>query len=133
MSTRRRRDVPARLEGLSRRFERWRRTRQGRSRIPEALWASAVKAVGTYGLNPTARALGLNYDALKKRVEAIDGTFAGNRVATFVELSAPVLSHSRECILELEKAGGAKMRVHLKGVEAADLTAVSRSFWERAT
>jgi hypothetical protein len=31
--------------------------------------------------------------------------------------------------LELEDAGGAKMRVHLKGVEAPDITALSRSFW----
>jgi hypothetical protein len=29
-----------------------------------------------------------------------------------------------------EDAAGAKMRVHLKGVEAPDVVALSRSFWE---
>ena len=129
MSTRRSCDVPARLEGLSRRFDRWRRTRKGRSRIPETLWTSAVKAAGKYGLNPTARALRLDYYALKKRVEATGSMSDGDTVATFVELAPPVLGGSRECILELEDPGGAKMRVHLKGVEAPDLAALSRSFW----
>ena len=69
MGTRKTRDLPARLEGLRQRFERWRRTRKARSRIPEALWAAAVKMAGTFGLHRTARALRLDYYALKKRVE----------------------------------------------------------------
>ncbi len=68
MGTRKTRDLPARLEGVRRRFERWRRTRKVRSRIPEPLWASAVKMAGTYGIHRTAKALRLNYYALKKRV-----------------------------------------------------------------
>ena len=50
--------------------------------------------------------------------------------APFVEL-APLLCRSRpcECILELENAGGAKMRIHLKGVAMPDLAALSQSFW----
>ena len=61
---------PARLEGTRRRFERWRATREGRTRIPEALWASAVKVAGKYGVCRTSRALRLDYYSLKKRVEA---------------------------------------------------------------
>ncbi len=34
-----------------------------------------------------------------------------------------------ECIVELEHSDGAKMRIHLKGAEPADLAALSRSFW----
>jgi hypothetical protein len=33
-------------------------------------------------------------------------------------------------MLELEDAGGAKLRVHLKGFEAPDLAALSGSFWQ---
>jgi len=135
MSTKRTRDVPARLEGLRGRFERWRRTRETRSRIPEALWASAVKAADTYGIHRTARALRVDYYALKKRVEGTaavtaSNTPAGVAPATFVELSAPAWPGSGECVLELEDAGGAKLRVHLKGFEAPDLAALSRSFWQ---
>jgi hypothetical protein len=32
--------------------------------------------------------------------------------------------------VEWEDASGAKMRVQIQGVEAADLVALSRSFWE---
>jgi hypothetical protein len=131
MRTRGTRGLPAGLEGLHRRLECWRRTRKGHARIPEALWASAVKAVGRYGLNPTARALGLDYYSLKKRVEfAACGRASGREgVTSFVELAAVPPAGCPECILELEEPGGAKMRVQLKGVEAPDLAALSRSFW----
>ena len=136
-------DLPARLEGLRRRFERWRRTRKGRDRIPEPLWASAVKLAGKYGLQRTARTLRLEYNALKKRVEqkaVIAGiereaaataskSPAGTAGATFLELPAAGWAGFGECILELEDASGATMRVHLKGVAAPDLAALSRSFW----
>lgn len=63
-------ELPARLEGTRRRFERWRRSRQGRSPIPKPLWASAVKAARKYGLHRTAQTLRLDYYSLKKRVQA---------------------------------------------------------------
>jgi len=147
----RNRDVAARLEPLRRRLEQWRRTRQGRSRIPESLWQAAVKAAGRYGLNPTAQALGLDYYSLKKRVESADSRRVAERksashsmpglqaipaddqaMAAFVELAAAPPAGTPECILELEDSDGAKMRVHLKGAEAPDLTALTRSFWGNA-
>jgi hypothetical protein len=134
-------DLPARLEALRRRFERWRQTREGRSRIPEVLWTSAVKAAGRYGLNPTARALGLDYKSLQRHVAVAAGRSDGpirsakpgrETPATFVELASPVGSGGlAECVLELENAGGAKMRMHLKGVAVPDLAALSRSLWGR--
>ncbi len=138
MGTSKTMNLPMQLEGTRRRIEQWRRTRKGRSPIPEGLWALAVKAAGKYGLNPTARALRLDYYSLKKRVEAADScrvsegkVVSANRkaVATFVELASPAPASTRECILELEDPCGSKMRVHLKGVEAPDLAALSRSFW----
>jgi len=135
MGTKRTRDLPARLEGLGRRFERWRRTRKVRARIPEPLWASAVKLAGTYGIHRTAKALRVDYYALKKRVEGASAATASKRPArsTFLELSPPVWPGPGECTLELEDAGGAKLRVHLKGFEAPDLAALSRSFWNPAS
>ena len=56
------------LEAVRRRFELWRSTRQGRGRIPERLWKSAVKLAAAYGLCRTARTLGLDYNALKRHV-----------------------------------------------------------------
>ncbi|MEW6253596.1 MAG: hypothetical protein AB1716_23370 [Planctomycetota bacterium] len=134
------------------RLERWRGTRRGRARIPEELWSLAVEAVSTHGLNKTARALGLDYYSLKKRVESAADDPRGPakrrgrkapRVARpvevaprFVELASGVAelvparsSGAPACVLEFERAGGAKLRVQLPSVAAADLVALGRSFW----
>jgi len=131
----------SRLEGVRRRFERWRRTRKVLSRIPEPLWAAAVKVANASGISQTAKALRVNHQALKKRIAeaaatsdgpgqaAADQHFAS--VPAFLELAAPTRTGSCQCTLELEDGCGAKMRVHLQGVEAPDLAALSRSFWDR--
>jgi hypothetical protein len=133
-------DLPARLAAIRRRLERWRQTRHGHSRIPAGLWASAVKAAGRYGLNPTARTLGLDYKSLQRHVAAScasDGPIGNAKPgretpATFVELAPPVGSASLpECVLELENAAGTKMRIHLKDVAVTDLAALSQSLWGR--
>ena len=142
--------MPAGLETLRRRFDRWRRTRKRGSPAPDKLWKPAVQAAGVYGLNRTATALRVNYYALKKQVEraaaggdlpseagaasrdASDGLVVsgdGRAMATFLELAPPESRNAGECILELENPGGAKMRIHLKGVEVPDLAALSRDFW----
>jgi len=135
MSAKRTCDLPGRLENLRQRFERWRRMRKVRSRIPEPLWAATVKSAAKYGIHRTAKALRVDYYALKKRVEGKSAASASNvpprgAGATFLELAPPTRAGSCQCTLEFEDAAGAKMRVHLEGVEAPDLTALSRSFWQ---
>ena len=143
MSTSRTRDLPGGLEGVRRRFERWRRTHRPRSRIPDTLWAAAVRAASTCGVHRASKALRLGYYSLKDRVEQ-QSTAAPDRVegaaaATFVELDPPAgqgfaaMPVGRcECTLELEDASGAKMRVHLKTFQPPDLAILSRSFWNPA-
>ena len=69
MGIKKTRELPGRLEGVRRRFERWRQTRKVRSPIPDSLWAAAVRMVNVYGMNRTAERCELNYYGLKKRVE----------------------------------------------------------------
>ena len=145
-----RREVPARLEGVRRRFERWRETREGHASIPDSLWAAAARAAGRYGLSKTANALRVNYHALQKHLAAktaADGRAAGNRIGRrtaaagdgpetdgtlqFVELPAFASAGACECFAEWEDASGAKMRVRLRGVGTPDLAALGRSFWNR--
>jgi hypothetical protein len=68
MGTRHTGSPPTRLEGVRRRFERWRATRRGRTRIPDALWASATLAADTFGISQTAQVLRVNPSRLKRRV-----------------------------------------------------------------
>ena len=137
MSTKRKGELPVRLVSLRRRFEEWRRTREVRSRIPEPLWATAVKLAKKHGLHRTAKALRVNYYALKKRVESATGAGNASRedATTFLELAAvpptpSIRADCYECTLELEDADGAKMRIHLGGVATPDLVALSRSFYQ---
>jgi hypothetical protein len=133
MGTRKKRGIPAQLEKVRRRFEAWRRNRTVRTRIPDSLWAAAVKVAERHGVHRTAKALRVDYYGLKKRVEEKADPSANvpvrGDVATFVELASPLSAGSVECLVELEDDSGAKMRVHLKGVEAPDLVALSGSFW----
>ena len=156
MDTRKARDLPARLEGVRRRFEQWRGIRKAHARIPDSLWASAAVMADRYGISRTAQALGVNYEALKKhlgpktaanhhalknrikrRPVAANSELARSEAAQFVELphfvsaATNLRSVPGDCLLELEDGGGAKMRVRLRRVGMPDLAALGRSFWNR--
>ena len=115
------------IEQVQKRLDAWRKTRKRRSRIPDHLWESAVKAAGQYGLHKTAKALHLDYNALKKRLKTVTD---GNKSApAFVELISPVSSPNSECLIELESRHGEKMRIHLKGAALPDLAPMVAVFW----
>ena len=62
------------VQAVRERFEAWRQTRLGRSRIPVALWTAAAELARHHGVHPIARALGLNDLALRKQaLEATPG------------------------------------------------------------
>ena len=63
------RRVSASLDRARQRFEHWRRTKRGRSRIPDGLWTLAVKAAAQCGPFRTAQVLRLDYAKLKQRIE----------------------------------------------------------------
>jgi len=103
-----------------------------------------VKLAGAYGLCRTARTLGLDYNALKRRVASTrpGDSLGPKRVGTqaarletaaqetataFVEVVTAQRAGLPECIVELENPRGAKMRIHVKGNQIPDVvTAVSR-------
>jgi hypothetical protein len=84
-----------------------------------------VDLANEHGLNRTARALGLDYYSLKKRVDAAGDS--GNK-PEFIELLSAEFPPGPECTIELEDAAGAKMRIHLKGAEFPDLADMARVF-----
>lgn len=110
METKGARALPARLEGVRRRFECWRATRQAHARIPDCLWASAALAAGRYGVSRTAHVLRVNYDALKKRLgrkRAAAGRGKAEGEPRLVEPAPFAARGSGECLVEWED-GGAK-------------------------
>src|SRR5215831_15342175 len=77
--------VPADIEELRQQFESWQNAHARRSRIPETLWASAVKLARQYGLHRTAKALHLNYTKLKMLVSGRSAAKRKETALAFVE------------------------------------------------
>jgi hypothetical protein len=62
--------LPDDVRAVHERFETWRQSRLGRSRIPAALWIAATELGRRHGVHRVARALGLNDRTLKQRILA---------------------------------------------------------------
>lgn len=123
--------LPGRLAAIRRRFEHWRRQRKAGARIPKPLWKAAVEGAQEFGVHPTAKALGLDYYSLKQRLDKATAESAAPDLPSdgFVELVPALAGMTPECLLELEDASGTKMRLHCKGMVAADLASLSRNLW----
>lgn len=118
------------LIDLRERFKRWRERRQKRGRVPEELWEAAGRVVQENAVSRVSRELGLNYRTLKMRVEkeGFDQVINRDLGSEFVELDFSEVSiPGIECVVEVEEANGAKMRMHLKnvkGISPKELVAV---------
>ena len=124
-----RNDIPIGMEKVYRRLERWRQKRRGREPIPRRLWSAAAAVAREHGINPTSKALHLEFKKLKEYVESGRPTKRTTPMTPqFFELAAsPTVS---ECVIELEGRHG-KMRIHWKGMTASDLVQLSRMIMEQ--
>ena len=94
-------------------FEQWRKTRQRRSAIPDDLWSMAIGLARREGVSRIAQQLRLDAGKLKRLLLADDsGKGKRRRQSGFVELMAPMVTAIPGCVIELESAGGSKMRIH---------------------
>jgi hypothetical protein len=125
------------LQGIKQRLQDWRSQRKPGEHIPAPLWAAAVGAAREHGVYRVAIELHVDYAGLKRRVQGPGATAPRGRVAPqFVELLAtaapptPATAAGRhECVVELENARGAKMRVQLDGPGVAALAGLCSAFW----
>ena len=125
-------EIPMEIERARLGFARWRKNRKKVTRIPDRLWNAAVDAARLHGVNPTAIALGLDYNHLKDRMRSARRSTSGEKPKSpsFMELiMPPETRHLRECTVELENARGAKMKIHLQNVEMNDLAGWIQRFW----
>ncbi len=107
------REVPADLSGVAERLERWRQGRKRGDRIPATLWVEAAELASRYGVNRTARTLGLDYYHLKKRVKTSSRTGPRKSAADvrFEELPASAFAAPLECVIQFENKRGARLRI----------------------
>ena len=123
------------LSQLKRGFEQWRAGRRVGERIPSELWAGAVAAAVEHGAYRVAAELHLDCAVLKRRAALAGGKAPATELAPqFVELFVPAgrwnspTSHP-VCVVELDNARGAKMRVQLNGQALAGLSVLCSAFW----
>jgi len=129
MATKAQLEVPAGMQRICRRFERWRRSHRGRLPIPEGLWASAAAAARQHGVFQTAKVLRLEYGKLKRMAEAANPGPQPTVPTAFLEVMPQEIG-APDCLIELEGPRG-KMRIRWKGVTAPDLAGLIR-IWESA-
>ena len=123
--------IPDDLERLRQRVEEFRNTQRTRARLPESLWAAAAELAKRFGVNPTARALRLDYAGLRKRVGNQNQAKAKGKKAdppSFLEFVAPGARAVTNCTVEVETAKGSKLRLELKAVPTTELSNLIRSF-----
>ena len=96
-------------------MERWRQERAAGAPIPSALWAAAANAARRHGVSRTTRALGLDYNKLKLRVQK----GAPVEPARFMELAPP--APAAHCRIEIEGPSGTRIKIALPAADGAQL------------
>lgn len=120
------------LAGVQPALAAWRQRRRHREAIPENLWRLIVPLAQSHGVSPVARALRLNYTALRQRtLDGMAPVLAGKPSAGFVEVAVPAWPGGAPCSIELEDHRGAKMTVRLACAEAATVLAVAQGLWRQ--
>ena len=117
------------LSDAQSRFKRWRKSRKRGTRIPEALWRSAVEAAQEHGVSKVAQALGLDYYGLKKRLESAPGDLKSEPAARREFLEIPLFASAPDCVLEMVDAQGVRLRVELRGSAATHCEALAQALW----
>lgn len=120
------------IEEVQARFDQWRQTRRGRSRIPEELWAAAGELAREYGVNRISRALRLEFNHLRRVAESSGPARRAEKAPAFVELLNPVSYGQPEYTIELDDPDGT-LRIHCKGVSTTQLAELSRALWRKGS
>jgi len=131
MDTMKRGALATEIVGAQEEFKKWRSARTKGSRIPEALWASAVRLAAKHGIFRVARALHLDYGVLKKRLSRqSDKHSLQASPPLFFELDMSRQASVAECTIEMENRSGSKMKIHVKGEGGVDVVRLSEAFLE---
>jgi transposase-like protein len=125
--------LPVAVKQLRRRIDEWRTIRERRTRMPPELWAEAVALARSEGAYPVARALGVNFEALKRRVAEASAspTAAASPTSEFVEMARmhvmAASPSSTGAVVELED-GARRLVVRLPAEAALDVARVVAAF-----
>jgi hypothetical protein len=120
------------LDDVHKKFEIWRRSRKKRSRIPKKLWEAAVKLSSDYTISHISKSLHLNYVELEKRIITARGdkSLPTQAAPSFIEIDLGKSISNAECVVEIEKRDGSKMKMYFKGEVGLNLLEFGKAFLE---
>ncbi len=129
MANPRKNPSPEELEPVRQQIQTWRETRKLPGPMPSEIWNGAVVLARKFGVCKVARAVGIDYTALRQKV-AKSMEPCGLVKPTFVELPGRLVSEERPshlgAVIEISTPDGSRVRVQLeagRGLEAAGIVA----------
>ena len=120
--------LPDSLTQLQQQLEEFRAAHPSRTKLPEALWLSAVELARQHGVYAVAHPLRLDYTRLKERLGGSSGRRRKQTRPAFVELIAPKPTKLHEFVIEIESLHGPKMRIQWRTPTPPDWTALLRAW-----
>ena len=121
------------LSEVKSRIEQWRKDPQSPRMMPKELWEAAVSLSKDYSVYQISKELRVSYRSLKQRVhpESKRLPVPKEQPPAFIELGLQQPVPISECIVEMEDASGAKMRMHFRGKTDFDLLELGKAFWRK--
>jgi hypothetical protein len=123
------------LEEVRRLFEEWRQGKKRRERIPETLWKAASSLSKQFSAHQISKLLHLNHTAVRDHIKAQNqdgGRVEEAKEAAFVELDVmPVVTTAGECVIEIEKKNGARLKLGFK-CGGSDMINLAKTLWGAA-
>ncbi len=124
-------DLAITADPLRARITDWRETRRSRGgAMPATLWTAAVALAQQHGVAPTARVLGIDYAALRRRVATASQPGPGVG-PTFVEWGAVAPLGLGACVIAVDGRRGRRLRLEVSGLHVSDLVAFVQATWGR--
>ena len=122
--------VRTELERVREDLVAWRTSSEKGNKIPAPVWKKAAHVARIYGLNRVSKALGLDYNCLKRRVVKDGGNGNGRArlMPAFVEVKPEASSEEFGCIVELEKGNGTRMRICVPSAGSVDWGRIKEAF-----
>ena len=134
MAHRTRQTAGKRLEQLIGRVGDWRATRQSVSPMPAELWSEATALAREFGVNAVRVAAGIDYGALRRRVDAEPDTSRAEEGETqrFVALDGAAVFSAGGPVIEITDTSGTRLTVRLAAGSEVDLGRLVESFRRRS-
>ena len=127
--------LPAEVNEVSVRIERWRQSRKKQTAMPEDIGQEATALARVHGVYRISQALTVSYDGLRKR---IDQTKKQRREQTsacgFVEVDAQQFSipgELKQTMVELSRADGTRLVVQMSGPDSLDVLGLAEIVMSR--